>query len=157
VGVALSRKLDLQLVTARAAIEAFVGRRGLTREQLVDHGASFERERPGEWLVEALAGIAGDAPLIVDSMRTKSQLAAVEGWRPTLLTVFLTAPAELRRRRFRARAKPGDMSFDELGATDVEREAQTLGPLCEVELDSAELTSDEIVALTLAAVRGTGR
>ncbi len=149
---ALAEKLDLQLVTARTTIEISVGQRGLTREQLVAHGASLERERPGEWLVEAVAGVAGDAPLVVDSVRTEAQLAALTRWRPRLLTMFLTAPTEVRRRRFRARATAGEMDFDELGATAVEMEAQILGPACDAVFDSAKLSSVEIVEMIVRAL-----
>jgi hypothetical protein len=145
VAAELARELGVQLVTARAAIELAVEQSHLTHRQLVDRGARLESECPGKWLAKALQRIAGTASVVVDSVRTRAQLAAVERWRPHLLSVFLEAPTELRRQRFRARATAGEMDFDELGATAVELEAQMLGPVCDVVFDSAKLSSVEIV------------
>ena len=152
VAIALAEKLDIQLATARVAIELTIGQGQLTRRQLVDYGALLEDARPGEWFVEALRSVAGGDPLVLDAVRTKAQLAACKRWHPRLLTVFLNAPSEVRRLRFAARASVNDMSFDELGATAVEQEAQVLGSECELAFDSSRLSSGEIVERILQAL-----
>jgi cytidylate kinase len=153
VAASLAERLDACLATARTAIARAANEAGpLDLAQLVEHGARLESECPGEWLANGISEFAQGSPVVVDAVRTRAQLAALKRWRQPLLTVFLTAPVDVRRERFRARACAGEMSFDALAATQVEREAQELAPLCDLALDSSLLSPSEIVALIQEAL-----
>lgn len=149
----LADSCGAQLATARSALEVASGAASLTRAQLVEVGERLEREHGGRWLVEAVNATARGAT-VVDAARTVAQLAALKRWRTSALTVFLDAAVDVRRRRFEARAPGGDMSFDELAASPVEREARELGPYCDLRFDSSELSSPMIAAEIVAAFDG---
>jgi hypothetical protein len=118
----------------------------------VELGERLERERGGMWLVDAVCATAREGMIVVDAARTAAQLAALKGWRASVLTVFLDAAMDIRCRRFEARAPQGDMNFEELSASPIECEARELGLYCDLAFDTSAIRSRAIAAAVLAAL-----
>jgi cytidylate kinase len=86
------------LVTAREAIAANATGNELDRSQLVALGAELEAKRPGRWLIEVAAAAA--RPIVLDAVRTQSQMAEARREFSGCLHVHLRASRSARRERF---------------------------------------------------------
>ena len=151
----VAEALGLCVVTGQSAIELYAGRAGLDRTELQLLGARLERERPGAWLAEAADAIAGSRQaLLLDAARTRAQVDAMRGRGPRALVLHITADRQTRERRYEQRdaSRDRDVRFDAIVTSPLEREAEALGLVADLVIDSSGLSLSEAVAQALRAV-----
>jgi cytidylate kinase len=140
------------LFTAREAIVANAHGKGLDRSQLQALGAELEARRPGRWLVEAAASAPN--PLVLDAVRTPSQIREARRQFGELLHVHLGASRDVRRERFSERADRIDdaVSFESLADSALEREAANLAAVADLVLCTDHLDPEQLLMKVLSAL-----
>jgi len=130
----------------------------LTRTESQAAGAELERTTRGRWLVDAVAdALAGGAPVVLDSARTRAQLEGLQQLRPgRVLHVHLTADSTTRAKRFEARRAERETDkgsrFDDLAKDPIEREADELRLMADVVIDTTGAPIEDVLQRALTAV-----
>jgi hypothetical protein len=126
-----------------------------TREELQTFGAALERQGPGQWLANAVLAVRGDdgRPIVVDSIRTDAQLAALKYALPDSLKIYLKASPDVLERRFKLRQDAEDADLQDLREVlrhEIDRPNLSLERSADLVLDTSELPVDAVVEEVLA-------
>ena len=112
------------------------------RKALQDTGEAFVRDNPGQFLIDVISHFIGSADKIVlEGVRHKSILEAVNQLTENRLSVFVEADLETCYKRYFERNKDSDgvKTFEQFKVADshsVEMEIESLKPLCNIAVDS---------------------
>lgn len=124
----------------------------MPRSELQLFGAALEQSTSGGWLSAASERVAlqvGEGRVVIDAIRTVAQLSALRrSFGAGLRVIHLTASEPERRRRFEARRvrEPANeaLTFDMAMGHETESNAETLGPLADLLLDTTTLTLEAV-------------
>lgn len=116
-------------------------------------GERLDRRTKGVWVASALAtevrGLAGEADLLVDSIRTGKQLAAIRGaFGPRVVHIHLTASVPTLARRYGERRKgiTEFATYEEVMANETERRVGRLSGIADIVIDTDRSTPQDVIA-----------
>lgn len=149
----LERDLGASVVRARAILETRAGVHHMPRAELQRFGAILEQSTTGSWLSDAAEEVSlqvRDCKVVVDAVRTIAQLIALRrSFGARLRAVHLTASEGERRRRFEARRVREPvyeaLTFDMAMSHETESNAEALGPVADMLLDTTALALEDVV------------
>lgn len=124
-----------------------------TRDWYREMGMRLHREVGQDVLCEETLRLIDnqEAGFIVEGARWHDDIAFFKRrFGPRMVHVHLTAPVELRRRRFEGRERGGD--FDEAEADEVESEVDALAGHADILFENSGETTDRLAALIDAIV-----
>jgi len=114
----------------------------IDRKTLQDIGEGFVKEKPHQFLIDVVSHFIGRADkIIIEGVRHKSILDAVNEVTENRLAVFVYADLQTRYDRYFKRNKDSDLlkTFEQFEIADshtVELEIESLKPLCNIVVDS---------------------
>ncbi|MET0406590.1 MAG: adenylosuccinate synthetase [Cystobacter sp.] len=143
-------------VSSRELLLARLDGRGGDRRSLQEEGAALDRETDGRWVADSVKDVlrrreGSPHPLIVDSVRVASQVAALRrALGSRVVHVHLSAPdqelaARYERRRSSAVSDPEGASFEEARADATERGVEALAGLADLVLNTQRHSSEAVV------------
>jgi cytidylate kinase len=122
------------------------------RKTLQDTGEAFVKANPQKFLIDVILHFIGKADKIVlEGVRHKSILDAVNQITENRLAVFVEADLNTRYKRYFERNKDSDevKTFEQFKISDghsVEMEIESLKPFCNISVDSTKEYSSELFA-----------
>jgi cytidylate kinase len=122
------------------------------RKTLQDTGEAFIKENPNQFLENVLAHFIGSADnIVLEGVRHKSILAAVDQITENHLAVFVYADLNTRYERYFNRNKESDelktiKQFKISDSHPVELEIESLKQSCDISVDSSQEYSSELFA-----------
>lgn len=140
----------VQAVRVREALAEILGGSDWDRMKLQVEGAALDLRTDGTWLCQYLREKCDSGSRwVVDSARTRRQVAPVLTEISGARLVFLAASEATRRQRFKwsAAADPvkQSMPFDAAMSHDTEGEAATISAMAHLLVDTEDLSLDDVV------------
>ena len=151
----LVKQFSLKILRTRAWLKSALedgGRPG--RADLQREGEQLDQETNGTWVLKGLdrdlRGTKSSEGVVIDSVRTEEQIAAIRNAYGTSVThIHLTAPMPALGQRYEERqqesAIPDSMTYEDVRRNNVECKVGSLHSIADVVVDTGQCTQEDVL------------
>ena len=143
-------KFNMDLLSTKTTIIALQNKKvEIGRIQLQAAGEKLDRRTKGQWVLDKLKSILHDkttsAPIVVDSVRTISQINAIrEAYGASVKHIHLTAPADVLKVRYDAKHNAAPI-YEEVCSNRTERRVGNLAKSADIVIDTDRCSENDVL------------
>lgn len=159
----LGARADVRVIRVREILASLLDQCTPSRGELQELGRRLEASTDGAWLRDAVVESVDSSPraalAVIDAARTIRQVEGIRQGYPGLAVVHVTASPQVRESRFK-QAAPGtevplveSARFEDLLSDDIEQEAESLGSMADIVIDTTGCTRSAAAKRVLSFLR----